>query len=100
MAILAIIPSGCSTFNNNERPQKIVTIVKTKYRTIPDEYMVCPPPPVVDEEFIETTLDEAQYNRNLPLPLFNNNVQCYESMERIKKFNEETQSLNEEVINE
>ena len=99
--ILTLILSGCGTLSNifdtsKETPTKVITIVKTKYKVLPDEFINCPPPPVYNENYILSVENESEYNSVLVARLFGNLSLCYENMQHIKEFNEQNKKLNEE----
>ena len=82
---------SCGT-QRKEPPPQIITQTEIKYRNIPDRFLVCPPPPVTEEEVIAAVQFENEYNEELVLKLFRNNEECYRSIERANRWNEDIQN--------
>lgn len=86
-----LIVSACA----HKPVERVITKTEYRYREIPAEYMTCLPPITRDDLAVLGTSKESEYNAELVLPLFDNNLVCYQSMNRIKEFNEETKLLNQ-----
>lgn len=81
-----IVVTGCAT-GRKDPAERVVVQEKLIFREIPDEYLVCNPPPVTADEVINMTEFENDYNERAVLPLFRNNEECYLNIERIREWN-------------
>ena len=88
IAALALV--GCS----HKPPQKIITKTIIERAIIPDEFLICQKPPVVEDDVVDKTQFEAQYNNQLVLPLFDTGTECHQNMNRIIEWNEENKLKN------
>lgn len=89
--ILLVALSGCSVFRTPVPEDRILIRTEIDYRGVPDELLVCPPPPVVDPESLDS---ESDYNREFVLRLYNNNEICLESIRDVREYNKKLNELN------
>lgn len=89
--LIVFLASACSTFRKVEPVERVITKTEVVYEEIPEEFLICPLPPVVEPESIIT---EQQYNEQFVLQLYTNNITCFGSIEDVRKFNENLRRLN------
>lgn len=87
---------SCSTNTPPQPVEKIVTKTEKIYHKVPEEILVCPLPPIVDPDTIET---EKEFNERFVLEIYINNIICFDSINDVHDFNKSLDSLNDENSN-
>ena len=90
---LVLLLAACG---HKPKPEIIIQ-TKIEYKIIPEEFLVCPATPVLSQEEIAAIVKEMQFNMSVVLPIFENNIQCYQNMKRIIEWNEFNKQLNVSV---
>lgn len=76
------------------KPTEIIKIKPVlEYVIIPDNIMRCNPVPEINPKEIKK---EKDYNEKVVGPLYLNNKECYQSMEEIRRYNQELKNRKPE----